>query len=118
MIKNIVYLYNSSSRKTIIVGTGCVKRFNLNNGKIKNCILRRILAECLEKGEYERIDSIINYSKHVEARLKLHFEQAIKQATNVNFLRELEAEVKNLIETEDVGYLVEILPFIHIRIKD
>jgi hypothetical protein len=39
-VKNIIYMYNINTTNTIIVGSSCRKKFNMENNKISNKILK------------------------------------------------------------------------------
>uniref|UniRef100_A0A6C0EFJ4 Uncharacterized protein n=1 Tax=viral metagenome TaxID=1070528 RepID=A0A6C0EFJ4_9ZZZZ len=49
-IKNIIYMYNILTKKTIMVGSRCYKKFNFNNTTIKSKILKDILKKNLLAG--------------------------------------------------------------------
>lgn len=51
-VKHIIYMYNPKTKLTIIVGSKCAKKFELNNFLLPNDILREILKSNLTKGDY------------------------------------------------------------------
>ena len=66
-------MYNSVTQYTIIVGTTCSTKFNMNKTKLANNILNNILKLNLTKGEYTNIDNIIKYCKSIEEELLNNF---------------------------------------------
>jgi hypothetical protein len=105
-VKNITYMYNPITKLTIIVGDICAKKFELNNNSvIPNNILKELLKNSLEKGEYEVIDNIITYSNNIEEQLKKYFENRIETNHNLNELIKIQTEIKELIDTYLLTYL-------------
>jgi hypothetical protein len=73
-IKCVIFMYNSLTYKTIMVGTGCFRKFGLNTGcKSIQPVLRNILKDFFEKGEYSKVGDINLYSEYVERKLREHY---------------------------------------------
>ena len=72
-VKYVTYMYNVITQYTIIVGTKCSTKFNMNKTKLANNILNNILKRNLTKGEYTNIDNIITYCKSIEEELLNNF---------------------------------------------
>ena len=76
-IKNITFLYNIRTKLNIMVGSSCFNKFKMDSVKLGNKVLRCILSNNLEKGEYEIIDNIIIYSDDVKDQLIIYFKHKI-----------------------------------------
>ena len=74
-VKNIIYMYNINTTNTIIVGSSCRKKFNMENNKISNKILKVLFKNNLIKGEYVNIDNIITYCNSVQEQLLHHIQK-------------------------------------------
>ena len=72
-VKYVTYMYNVITQYTIIVGTKCSTKFNMNKTKLANNILNNILKRNLTKGEYTNIDNIVTYCKSIEEELLNNF---------------------------------------------
>jgi hypothetical protein len=106
-IKNITYLYNIYTRHTIIVGSKCLMKFNMNNiSFLSNNIIQQIFCDNLIKGEYEYIDNIVNYSNNIEKQIINYFEKkANNNINNNNNLLLLKNEINELIINYNITYL-------------
>jgi hypothetical protein len=49
-IKHIIYMFNKYTKKTISVGTGCCKKFKLQQNKLNNRILEDVFKNIFIKG--------------------------------------------------------------------
>lgn len=118
-VKHITYMYNPKTKLTIIVGSKCAKKFELNNFLLPNEVLRKILNKNLIKGDYEKIKNIITYSNNIEDQFIKYFEKIInKYNNNENKLVETQKEIKDLIETYSLKYLNNIYETINNKIID
>jgi hypothetical protein len=108
-VKHIIYMYNPKTKLTIIVGSKCAKKFELNNFLLPNNILRKLLKSNLLKGNYEIINNIIRYSYNIEEQFIKYFENKIDKCNNnQNKLLEIKNEIKELIEIYSLKYLNNI----------
>lgn len=104
-VKHITYMYNELTKHTIIVGSTCSKKFEMNNMLLPNRIFRDILLKNLEKGDYEVIDNIIRYSNSIEEQFINYFETKIENNNNKNELTQIKKEIKELIDNNKLIYL-------------
>ena len=100
IIKYFYYIYNKITKKYINVGTECYKKFkfNINNNKNINKILKNILDK-FAKGEYENIEDLIEYSINVQLRLGqdlLNLYEIYKE--DIDKLYMLQSDIEDLIE--------------------
>jgi len=72
-VKYVTYMFNVITKNTIIVGSKCSKKFNMNRNMLNNNILNNTMKNKLSKGEYINIDNIITYCKSIEEELLNHF---------------------------------------------
>jgi len=108
-VKHIIYMYNPKTKLTIIIGSKCAKKFELNDAKpLPNNILKEILSKSLEKGEYEIIDNIIRYSNNIEEQIIKYFQNKIDSINNQNKLLDIQNEIKELIDVYSLKYLNNI----------
>ena len=106
-VKHINYMYNMKTNLTIIGGSRCAKKFELDKAKLlPNNILREIFFKNLLKGEYETINNIIIYSNNIQEQFIKYFESKIDD--NKNNLLEIQNEIKELIEIYSLKYLNDI----------
>ena len=82
-LKNVSYMYNRITKLTIIVGSTCLKKFDMASAPITNNYISSLFEKSIplkkelrKKGEYNTIDDIIKYSKEIEETL-------IKQCTDI-----------------------------------
>lgn len=117
-VKHIIYMYNPKTKLTIIIGSKCAKKFELNDAKpLPNNILKEILSKSLEKGEYEIIDNIITYSNNIEEQIIKYFQNKIKSINNnQNKLFEIKNEIKELIDVYSLKYLNNIYETLNSKI--
>ena len=83
-IRNIIYMYNKNTQKIIIVGTKCCKKFNLYQNKLNNDILEKILINIFTKGDYEKINNIIEYSDEIKNELIKYLRNKLNNNLNHN----------------------------------
>ena len=114
-VRNIIYMYNKTTNKSIFVGTKCYNKFELQSKTIKDEVYRNILLDAIRKGEYEVIDDIVIYSEYVMNR---HIEYYINIIDiNKNKLSELISIRKQLINAVEVPYLQQELTHVENFIK-
>lgn len=121
-VKHVIYMYNIKTKKTIIVGTTCHKKFNMGNNKT-NTFLSDIFKNHIEKGEYTIIDNIVIYNKSIQEQLinyfQTKFDKLIKiwdiksqiKYTNDDFqysLEDLSEDINILIKEYELEYLTDI----------
>lgn len=127
-VKNIIYMYNPKTKLTIIVGSTCAKKFELNDApQLPNNILKKILSKSLEKGNYEIIDNIIKYSNNIEDEIIKYYNDKIIYFENIYFekknnyssqnLIKINNEIKDLIDTYSLKYLDKIYENLNIKLK-
>lgn len=119
-VKNCIFLYNKITGKTIIVGTGCYKKFGFEKKKnsIRKTIYQQILIEMLTKGEYDSLeDGLLEYSKNCEEEVKQHYEERM-ETDDLEKLEDLFDEVNYLINEFNLNYLVSIRKQISVKIND
>lgn len=120
-VKNIIYMFNTITNHTIIVGTTCRQKFNLKNSVLKNKLLLTVLKHFIQKGEYQSINNLIQYSHSVEEKLMEYIknQQNIHLKTlNINKLNELMNDVLDLITTHHLYYLEQIYKELHFTIEN
>ena len=66
-IKHFSYMYNSKTKKTILVGIRCYKKFNFNDAGIKNRLPRQVLQSSVRSGHYVILD--LEYSETIAKKL-------------------------------------------------
>jgi hypothetical protein len=116
-VKYIIYMYNPKTKLTIMVGSKCAKKFELNNFSLSNNILRELLKNNLLKGDYEIIDNIIRYSYSIEEQFIKYFENKIDKCNNnQNKLLEIKNEIKELINIYSLMYLNNIYETLNTKI--
>lgn len=115
-VKHITYMYNPKTKLTIIVGSKCAKKFELNNFSLPNNILRDILKSNLLKGDYEIIDNIIRYSNNIEEQFIKYFQNKIDNNAH-NKLLDILNELKELINIYSLRYLNNIYETLNTKIK-
>jgi hypothetical protein len=77
-VKHVIYMFNIKNQNTIIVGSKCHKKFDMDHGKV-NEHLSNVINKSLVKGEYEVIDNIVKYSKSIKEQLVQYFEKKIHE---------------------------------------
>ena len=132
-VKNIIYMYNIQTQNTIIVGTVCCKKFEMNKDKLSNTILYNLLKNNLIKGEYTNINNIITYCNSVKEQLIQHIQEEFETIINnynqsknfwdnteyqenwnkISFsndkkLKELSININELIQQYNLDYLKDI----------
>ena len=117
-LKNIIYMYNIFTKYTIIVGTGCCKKFNLQVIRVDNNILKVVISTMLKKGEYKLIDNILEYTNTIQSQLTQYIETYYHDnKSNLEKLKKLNNDIKNLINEYDLKYLKHIYDKITDQIK-
>jgi len=119
-VKNCNFLYNKFKGNTIIVGTGCYKKFGFEKKKksTRKTIYQQILIEMLTKGEYDSLeDGLLEYSKECEEEVKQHYEVRM-ETDDLEDLKDLFDEVNYLIKEFNLNYLVSIRKEISVKIND
>ena len=122
-VKNIIYMYNIKTQNTIIVGTVCCKKFEMNKDKLSNTILYNLLKTNLIKGEYTNINNIVTYCNSVNEQLIQHIQEEFETIIN-NYNQSKEGLNKNLTELLNIiidliqQYNLEYLQDIYIIIKN
>lgn len=109
-VKNCIFLYNKITKKTIIVGTECYKKFGFEKKKksTRKTIYQQMLIEMLTKGEYESLeDGLLEYSKNCEEEVKQHYKERM-ETDDLEELEDLFDEVNYLINEFNLDYLVSI----------
>jgi hypothetical protein len=81
-VRNIIYMYNKTTNKSIFVGTKCYNKFEFKSHKIKDEVYRNILLDAIRKGEYEVIDDIVIYSEYVMNRHIEYYRNIIDKNKN------------------------------------
>jgi len=114
-VRNIIYMYNKTTNKSIFVGTKCYNKFELQSQTIKDEVYRNILLDAIKKGEYEVIDDIVIYSEYVMNRHIEYYRNIID--INKNKLSELLSIRKQLIAAVEVPYLHQELTRVETFIK-
>jgi hypothetical protein len=108
-LKNIIYMYNIFTGHTIMVGSGCLKKFNLKKNILNNRILKNVLTNTLQMGEYKIINNILEYTYDVLTQLIKHIRYEYENnLTNLEHLKELNDEIKHLIDVYYFKYLQTI----------
>lgn len=121
-IKNIIYMYNLKTKKTIIVGLKCHEKFNMENSKV-NTILSTLLNNHIEKGEYLNINNIITYCKSIEEQLLKYIQDELTNLV-INFHEDKIFERKYCVPTirKESDYvpknLIKLSENINILIKE
>jgi hypothetical protein len=126
VVKNIKYMYNKETTITIIIGSTCANKFNMEqNIKIKynkshNNIFINILIKIMnEKNKYDEIIDIIEYSKNNEKQIRNEFEKnIIKNNEHINELKKIEIELDEIIKKYNVNYLIDIHKNLNSKIKN
>ena len=119
-IKKVTYLYNRFTKKTIVAGSRCCKKFNMLTQSLGKNMYTAILREFLKKGEYVIIDDIIEYSANVKSILIKRCEYRIesyKDSSNIFNLSELRDEIIQLETIYGITYLNHLLVLIDTYIK-
>jgi len=120
-IKEVTYLYNHFTEKTIIAGSRCCKKFNMLSRSLGKNMYTTILREFLKKGEYVIIDDIIEYSANVEAilikRCEYRFE-SYKNSSHIFNLDKLKDEIIEMETIYGITYLNHLLVLIDASIKE
>jgi hypothetical protein len=140
-VKYVTYMYNVITQYTIIVGTKCSTKFNMNNTKLANNILNNILKSNLTKGGYTNIDNIVTYCKSIEEELLNNFlteyEDTIKKYSYydncnddkqidriwIRFMEDyhrdlikISSDMEELIQQYNLSYLVKLHKSIKVKI--
>ena len=111
-------MYNPKTKLTIIIGTKCTKKFELNDTKpLPNNILKDILSKNLIKGEYEIIDNIIKYSNDIKQQIIKYYENKITYNISIEIINELIKEIKDLIDTFLLNFLNDLYDSLNTRIN-
>jgi hypothetical protein len=117
-IKRANYLYNIKTKYTITCGTTCLKKFNFKIVDLTDNILKTILNNHLQKGQYENIDNIINFSENIEDDIIEHYTtQYNYNKNNLQRLLNYKTEIDNLICSYSLIYLNDILIIINNQIN-
>jgi hypothetical protein len=105
-IKHFSYMYNSKTKKTILVGMRCCKKFNINDAGIKNRLLRKVLQSSVKSGHYVIIDDVLEYSESITKKLidliKTRFDECKYRPAD---RRDLLNDIENLINEYDMTSL-------------
>ena len=107
-LKNIIYMYNISTKYTISVGTRCCKKFKLQIIKLNNNILENVISKMLINGEYKIINNIIEYTNNIQTQLIKYIRNEYENMTNLEKLKKLNNDIKILITEYDLKYLHDI----------
>jgi len=82
-LKNVTYLYNVKNSNMIIVGTICLKKFNMDkNEKMNNNLYTEFLKyKCrnLLNNDYEKIEDINEYLKKIKEEFKEYLNKKINE---------------------------------------
>lgn len=103
-LKNIIYMYNIFTKKTISVGTRCCKKFNLNTSGIDNNILKNVLSIMIRAGEYKIIDNILQYTADIQSQMIKYIMDEYTYFYNENLLM----NIKMLIDKYKLSYLQSV----------
>ena len=99
-------MYNSKTKKTILVGTRCCKKFNIKDAGIKNKLLRKVLQSSVKSGHYVIIDDVLEYSESITKKLidliKTRFDECKYRPAD---RRDLLNDIENLINEYDMTSL-------------
>ena len=95
-IKHITFVFNHKTKLSIMVGTRCCSNFKIEEKLLVNALYRHVLYSCLEKGEYEVIDNIVNYSKYVEDELNRIYSEKMERVVKASELRDIKNELGDL----------------------
>ena len=118
-IKNVIYMHNTTTNRSICVGTGCCKKFDFHTKKSKNNALNTVFNRIYQGGEYEIIDDIIQYSDDIQHELIKHFIKECKKNKHNEFdLFEIQSEIEDLITNHKMTYLQNIHTSIKKKIKE
>ena len=108
-IKHVVYMYNKTTAKSIMVGSTCFNKFKLVSCNVRDCVYRQILFEALQKGESHIINNIIEYTDYVKNRHIEYYDTYIsKNKDNLRILHKIKGTINNLINEDGVNYLDEL----------
>ena len=117
-IKNVVFMFNNLTNNTIMVGTGCFKKFGFNaSHKTIHPVLKDILSNFFEKGEYVKINDIYLYCKYVESKLKDYYRTEILCESSIYGLERIKEAIVYLINNEGLKYMEEIISEIDDKIN-
>ena len=105
-IKHFSYMYNSKTKKTILVGMRCCKKFNINDAGIKNRLWRNVLQSSVRSGHYVIIDDVLEYSESTTKKLidliKTRFDECKYRAAD---RRDWLNDIENLVNEYDMTIL-------------
>ena len=105
-VKHIIYMYNLKTKLTIMVGSKCAKKFEMQRQILPCNIIRKILSNNLIKGSYEIIDNIIIYSNNIEKQFQKYYNDLIENnCKNKDKLIIIKNEIKELIDKYELNYL-------------
>jgi hypothetical protein len=98
-------MYNSKTKRTILVGTSCCKKFNFKEDAINNKLLKRILKAFVKTHAYEIIVNAFDYSDAITNKLidlvKSRFEECKDiPADRQELLNDIDNLIKEYYMTE------------------
>jgi hypothetical protein len=133
-LRHIYYMYNVVTQHIISVGSGCHKKFGLQETSVKSKTLKKVLSDALTNHEYELIDNPFEYTVKIEKQLMDFITNKYENYKNkiekllvyfskeedelVTKLKLLCEEVENLIEEYKLVYLHEILEQIKMYLRN
>ena len=124
-LKNVSYMYNRITKLTIIVGSTCLKKFDMASAPITNKYISSLFEKSIhqkkelrKKGEYNTIDDIVKYSKEIEETLiKQCSDIYTNYQTNIFKLRELQGAIHELRDLYGITYLNDVLKLVNDAIE-
>ncbi len=109
-LKNITYMYNIVTKHTIIVGTGCCKKFNFGKISLGNNMFKTVIQRAIERGEYKIIDNILEYTFDIQTQLIAYIRKEYEDnITNLKELTNIIIHIHKLRADYDLNYLKDIL---------
>ena len=117
-LRNVIYLYNLKTNKTISVGVKCAETFNLIiNNKLDDTI-KRILKDAIEKRTKKDIIIVDIFCEDVKQELiKICNGWLIKYNDDIEQLCLIQIKIEYLINNQSVNYINDILIDVNNRIK-
>ena len=88
-IKNVMYLYNIKTNKTISIGPICAEKFELKiNDELDDAIKQTLKKKILQTPIYKKpiIDDVNLYSDDIQAELIKHFESLVSASIASGFI--------------------------------
>ena len=74
VIKNVYFLYNKQTNKSISVGSTCKNKFIKVERELEHPILKKIFTKAITRGQYEIIDNVIEYTLDIPDEVLNHIQ--------------------------------------------